>query len=152
MLRRQRRAAYREAMERELASGPATQFRRDPDLEGVAASTFRAADDPVTPAVLLLMDGEPFQIDGDAYHVDRVLRSSRGPQADLLVLRGSEYTRCSLRSVCRALQVRDLEELVDQDRVHLTSGRSARRFNLDAGWGRNGRTMGSLGFTFGGVA
>lgn len=138
-------------MEHEIPCGPTTQFPRDPDLKGVATSTFRAADDPVTPAVLLIMEGEPFQIDDKFYDVDRVIPSAKGSQADLLILRDAELAHHPKRWVCRALQVRDLEELVCQDRVDLFFG-SAWRYNLDNGWGRNGRTMASLGITFGGAA
>lgn len=125
------------------------QFWQDPDR-----SLFPLpADTPVTPAVTMLIDEQtPFEIDGDLYHVLAALPSDEGRQADVLVLRGHEYMRCDQRSTVRAIQVRDLEELIDQDRVDIPFGPSARDYNLSRGWCRGGRTMGSLGIFLGGGA
>lgn len=134
----------RRLMRRALPVGPSTQFLPGPDREVEVPAW--PSDDPITPVVLLFMDGEPFEIDGDSYHVERVLASNRGSQADLLILRGHEFMRCEERETLRAIQVRDLEDLVDQDRVELMFGANARRLNLDCGWCRGGRTLTSLGF------
>ena len=122
------------------------QFWQDPDrsLFPLEAAT------PVTPAIKLFIEqDEPFEIDGDLYHVAEVLVSDKGPQADVLIMRGHEYMRCDERSTVRAIQVRDLEELIDQDRVGIPFGPGARDYNLSRGWCRGGRTLGSLGITFG---
>lgn len=141
---RMKRNYRRASMRRPLPNGPATQFHRDPDREDGAP--IWPADDSITPAALLFMKGEPFEIDGDSYHVERVIASKRGQQADLLVLRGREHMRCKERTTRRAIQVRDLEDLIDQDRVVVMFGVSARQWNLDRGWCRGGRTLASLGF------
>ena len=125
------------------------QFRQDPDRSLHPLE----ADTPVTPAVeMLIEEAAPFEIDGDLYQVLAALPSGEGRQADVLVLHGHEYMRCEQRSAVRAIQVRDLEELIDQDRVDIPFGPSARDYNLSRGWCRGGRTVGSLGITLGGNA
>ena len=122
------------------------QFWQDPDrsLFPLPART------PMTPAIkMFIATREHFEIDGDIYFVEAVLRARAGRQADVLILRGHEHVRCDERSSRRALQVRDLEELIDQDRVDIPFGTSARCYNLSRGWCRGGRTMGSLGINLG---
>jgi len=157
------------ALRRPLPTGPSTQFARDPDHEWGGAAWPATAR--ITPAARLAMGGEPMMIDGDVYHVDQILPATRGKriqigldltdaedevltpgdtQRDVLVLRGTEYMRCDERSVCRAMQVRDLEDLIYQDRVEFPfQGYSGRDLNLAQGWNRGGRTLASLGFTLG---
>lgn len=140
------RHAQRRAVRRPLREGPSTHFRRDPDR--VSGATVSPADDPVTPAARRIMDGETFEIDGDFYTVEDVHPSTTGAQADLLVLRGFEQTRTDERTTRRAIQVRDLETLIDEGRVDIPFFGCARQFNLEHGWCRGGRTMASLGITF----
>ena len=122
------------------------QFWQDPDrsLFPLPANT------PVTPAIrMFIAEKAPFEIDGDLYFVDAVMTATGGRQADVLILRGHEYMRCPERSSVRAIQVRDLEEYIDQDRVDIPFARSAKHYNLSRGWCRGGRTRGSLGITLG---
>lgn len=157
------------ALRRPLPTGPSTQFDRDPDHEWGGAAWPATAK--ITPAARLAMGGEPMMIDGDVYHVDQILPATRGKsiqigldltdvedevltsggtQRDVLILRGTESMRCDERSVCRAMQVRDLEVLIDQDRVEFPyQGYSGRDLNLARGWNRGGRTLACLGITLG---
>lgn len=124
--------------------GTATHFQPDPDgpFAPIPART------PVTPFIEFVIDGtEPFEIDGDLYHVETVWKSGRGCQADILILRGHEYMRCPQRNSRRAIQVRYLEELVHQGRVEIPFHGCARQWNLDRGWCRGSRTLASLGIT-----
>lgn len=143
-IRRSRRAAVAHSATRthEARRGRQRQFAPDPDgpFEPLPAGM------PITPAVRMFISEQvPFEIDGDLYFVDRVLRSGEGRQADLLILRGHEYMRCPERSSRRAMQVRDLEMLIERERVDIPFGPSARQFNLSRGWCLGGRTMASLG-------
>jgi hypothetical protein len=142
-----KRARRRVALRRLIPNGPATQFTRHPDR--VAGATDWPADDPITPGARLLIRGEPFEIDGDIYFVEDVHPSTVGPQADILVLRGYEYMRGEDRSTRRAVQVRDLETLIDDDRVFMPFIGGARQFNLSRGWCRGGRTLKALGIELG---
>ena len=141
------RQAQSSAVRRPLREGPSTHFRRDPDR--ISGATDWPADDPVTPAARRMMDGETFEVDGDFYTVEDVHPSTMGAQADVLVLRGFEQVRGDERTTLRAIQVRDLETLIDEGRVEIPFFGSARQFNLQRGWCRGGRTMASLGITFG---
>lgn len=128
--------------------GGATQFELNSDrpVDRLPART------PITPAIRLLTTGsEPFEIDGDLYYVEKVYASGRGRQADVLLLRGHEYMRCAERRTRRAIQVRDLEQLIDQDRVDIPFGPSAKQYNRSCGWTRGGRTLASLGILIGGA-
>lgn len=106
-----------------------------------------------SPAVRHLVDdGAVFEVDGDYYTVDRVIPSGSDPQADVLVLDGYEHVDGDERTSRRALQVRDIEALIIGDRVDLPFIGSARRYNLDRGWGNGGPTLDSLGLLTGGDA
>lgn len=106
-----------------------------------------------SPAVRHVVDDEAvFEIDGDYYTVDRIIPSGSDPQTDVLVLDGYEHVDGAERTSRRALQLRDLEALIADERVDLPFIGSARQFNLDRGWANGGRTLASLGITFGGDA
>ena len=122
------------------------QFRQNPDRSLCPLP----ADAQVTPAVTMFVEEHaPSENDGDLYHVLAKLPSADGPRADVLILRGHEYMRCDERSTVRAIQVRDLEELIDQDRLDIPFGLGARDYNFARGWCRGGRTLASLGITSG---
>ena len=89
----------------------------------------------------------PFQREGYGEELGLSMRPLQQEirQADLLILRGHEYMRCPERSSRRAMQVRDLEMLIERERVDIPFGPSARQFNLSRGWCLGGRTMASLG-------
>lgn len=147
LLKRAKRARRRAALRRPLPIGPATRFVRHP--ERISGATEWPADDPITPAARLLMEGEPFEIGGDLYSVEAVHRSTIGRQADVLILRGHELARGEEHSTRRAIQVRDLETLIDDDRVGITFIGCARQYNLSRGWCRGGCTLASLGIDLG---
>lgn len=103
-------------------------------------------DQPASPAVELFLAGDTvFEIDGDIYQVARLAPSSAGPQSSTVVIEGFEHVGCPERIVRRAMQVRDLEALVAEDRVDIPFGPSARQYNLDRGWANGSRTLASLG-------
>ncbi len=141
-----RRAAIRSP----LPNGPATQFERDIDAPGCIESWPAAT--LVSPAAHRIIDGDVFEADGDLYYVELVLPSTGGAQCDVLIIRGNERMRCDDRSARRAIQVRDIEQMIVEERVDFPFGPSAKQFNLHRGWGRGGRTLASLGITFGGDA
>ena len=134
--------AHSAARTRQARRGTHRQFAPDPDgpFDPLPAQM------PVTPAVrMFIREQVPFEIDGDLYLVDEVFRSHEGRQADLLILRGHEYMSCPERSSRRAMQVRDLEILIERERVDIPFGPSARHFNLSRGWCLGGPTLASLG-------
>lgn len=145
--RRRARWRRRGAIRRPLPNGPATQFLRDTDAPGCVESW--PASCPVSPAASKIMDGEIFEADGDLYYVDEVFASDGGVQRDVLIIRGCEFMRCDERTARRAIQVRDIEQMIVEDRIDFPFVSSAKQFNLARGWGRGGRTLGSLGITSG---
>lgn len=147
LLARMDRLRHRAAAHRLLPGGRVSRFARDPDRP--AGATEWPVDDPVTPAARLMLAGEPFEIDGDIYSVEDIYPSDTGPQANILILRGYEHSQGEERSTRSAIQVRDLETLIDEDRVNITFAGSARQFNVARGWCRGGRTIGSLGIALG---
>lgn len=101
-------------------------FRSDPGNQPRPSPANR----PVSPAAKLLVSEDVlFDIDGDHYWVDGLFGSTHGEQADVIILRGVEYMRCPERTVRRAMQVRDLERLIEQDRVDIAFGPSAIEYN-----------------------
>lgn len=89
---------------------------------------------PVSPAAQHIIDGEPFDLDGDHFYVDTHLGCGGDPIRDVLVIRGVEYMRCDERKVRRAVQVRDVELWIAQDRVCFPFGPSALGMNIAKGW------------------
>lgn len=120
-------------------------------LPPTRARRLTPADRPVSPAARRLIDtGAVFDIGADHYVVSEIHGSEAGRQADVLVLRGSDYNHGDVRCLVRALQVRDLERLIEGGLIDFAFGPNARDYNRSRGWGRNGeRTMGSLGIKFG---
>lgn len=104
------------------------------------------ADRPISPAARLLIDtGTVFDIGPDHYVVAGIHGSEAGRQADVLILRESDNNHGDVRCPVRALQVRDLERLIEGGLIDFAFGPNARDYNRSRGWGRNGeRTTGSL--------
>jgi hypothetical protein len=95
---------------------------------------------PLSPAARLLVEhGIVFDIDGDHYTVDQHFEARTGPQADIIILHGVEYMNGPIRIVRRAIQVRDLERLINEDRVDIAFGPPARQFNRQARMRRRSR-------------
>lgn len=149
-IRRHAHLRRRAAIRSPLPNGPATQFERDTDAPGCIESWPAAT--PVSPAADRIIDGDVFEADGDLYYVELVLPSTGGAQRDVLIIRGNERMRCDDRSARRAIQVRDIEQMIVEERIDFPFGPSAKQFNLHRGWGRGGRTLASLGIAFGGDA
>jgi hypothetical protein len=97
----------------------------------VAASNCR---NWVSPAAQRIIDGAPFDLDGDHFYVDDHFKSYNEPTRDVLVIRGVEYMRCDERKVRRAVQVRDVEAWIAQDRVDFAFGPPALDLNHYWGW------------------
>jgi len=125
---------------------------RDPHIAPDITAANWPASTPVSPAARAFIEGATFEIDGDLYWVDRVIPSGGGAQTDVLIVGGHESMRCDERTVRRAMQVRDVEELIEQDRASFLFGPNARKMNLSHGWSRGGRTLASLGIELGGEA
>ena len=88
---------------------------------------------PLSPAARLLVEqGIIFDVDGDHYMVDQRFKACTGPQADIIILHGVEYMSGPARIVRRAIQVRDLERLICEDRVDIAFGPPARQYNRQA--------------------
>jgi len=89
----------------------------------------------ISPAVQRIIEGWLFDLDGDHFWIDRHFKHGHDPARDVLVLRGVEYMRCDQREVCRAVQVRDVEAWIEQDRIDFAFGPTALALNLALGWG-----------------
>lgn len=105
----------------------------------------------VSPATRLLIEtGAVFDIGPDHLLVSARHRSNLGPQADVLILEGTDYNDGDVRPVVRAIQVRDLEALIEDGQVDIAFGPNARDYNRARGWGRDGAsTLASLGIARG---
>ena len=115
LARAERRSAER--MEAAIIQRPAGGPTELPWLHWIPA------DRPLTPVASTLLDPETiFEIDGDCYSVAERKVSMLGPQADLLVIAGSELVDGDAASVKRSVQVCDLEELIDQGLVDIVFG------------------------------
>jgi hypothetical protein len=130
-----------------LSTGPTNHFLRHADQLDVGSAW--PGNTPVSPAVLKFVEGEPFEIDGDLYHVERLLASGVCPQADVLILRACEHGRRQERLTRRALQVRDLETPIDQEHVEDPVDAGARQSSLTQAWCREGCDLDSLGIILG---
>ena len=68
----------------------------------------------------------------------------------MLILEGTDYNDGDVRPVVRAIQVRDLEALIEDGQVDIAFGPNARDYNRARGWGRDGAsTLASLGIARG---
>jgi hypothetical protein len=113
---RTRRHLSRMTLHRRLHSGLTTAFWRDSE------QCLCRTGDPGMSLFLVLMEGKPFKIDDHLYHVETILPSRYEPKADLLIVREHECGLSTERLTRRALQIRDLEHLLKQGRVHLRCG------------------------------
>lgn len=108
------------------------------------------AETPVSPAAQRIIKGDVFATDGDLCQVKKVFPSIDNAQADVLIIRNSGYVQLDDRSSCRALQVRDIEQMIVDERIDFPSVCDAKRFNLSCGWGPGNRPLASLGIALGG--
>ncbi|MDR6115055.1 MULTISPECIES: hypothetical protein [unclassified Sphingomonas] len=106
------------------------------------------AETPVSPAARKIIDGDVFAADGDLCQVEELLPSTGGAQADVLIIR--EWLELGERSACRALQVRDIEEMIVEERINFPFVCGAKEFNLSCGWGPGDRPLASVGIALGG--
>lgn len=91
---------------------------------------------PVSPAARKIIDGDVFEADGDRCQVKKVLPSTSGAQPDVLIIRGRGWTRFDDHSACCALQVRDIEQMIVEERIDFPCVCSAKQFNLYRSWPR----------------
>jgi hypothetical protein len=116
-------------------------------LRRIRRDTIIPAGRAVSPAARLLIEtGAVFDIGCDHLLVAESHRSGIGPQANVLILRGTDYNDGDVRAVVRAIQVRDLETLIEEGVIDIAFGPNARDYNRSRGWSRNGApTLASLG-------
>lgn len=104
------------------------------------------ADRPLSPAARLVIDRAIFDFGPDHFGVSDVYAAASGRQADLLILYGTNHDDEDGGGCSRAIQVRDLEDLIETDRIDIAFIGPARAYNRARGWGRDGEpTLGSLG-------
>jgi hypothetical protein len=131
-------------------------WRRSATVRRLNPTRFRppiSAERNLSPAARLLIDtGSIFDIGPDHYVVDEIFPSTSGPQADVLVLHGMDDNDGDVRGSARAIQVRDLEAMIEEGLIVIAFGPNARDYNRSRGWGRNGeRALTSLGIRRGSV-
>jgi hypothetical protein len=63
-----------------------------------------------------LVKGEPFSLDGDPFYVEDHYECGGDPTSDVLVIRGVGHNGCDHRWVRRAVQVRDVDQWIAQER------------------------------------
>jgi hypothetical protein len=88
----------------------------------------------ISPAARRIVDGALFDLDGDHYWADDHFSCGGDPAGDVVVLRGVEYMRCVERQVRRAVQIRDIEAWIEEDRVDFAFGPAALDVNAAVGW------------------
>lgn len=87
-----------------------------------------------SPAAQLIVAGGFFDLDGDHFVVEDHFACGGDPGGDVLIIRGVEYMRCDERQVRKAVQVRDVEAWIANDRIGFPFGPSALGLNIAEGW------------------
>lgn len=87
-----------------------------------------------SPAAQRIMDGALFDLDGDHYWADAHFPDEEDAARDVVVLRSVEHMRRDQREFRRAVQMRDVEAWIDQDRIDFAFGPAALDVNISSGW------------------
>lgn len=103
---------------------------------------------PVSPAAQKIIEGDVFEADGEICQVEDVLPSTGGAQADVLIIR--QWLGHGDCSACHAVQVRDIETMIVEDRIDFPFVCGAKELNLSCGWGFGDRPLASVGIALGG--